>query len=268
MDKTTAALAKTLALALGAVLAWLMVQMSLDRSLGQYLNYALFGNIMLTAGAALAVMVALRAYAMFFRKEEACCGHDHGDEGHDHAHGVSLWRLMVLVAPVTLLAMGWAPNELSADALRKRMSQDQVLAINIQLPGLSPARQEAAKKAKIDDASTKTLFDDAKHADLRERWESLEKPRAVRLTGRFFPAAGNAGRYQLMKPKMTCCAQDATPVVVVVIGKAPAPWRDGDWVRIEGIVTFREDSTDHTFIPVVYAVQQEKLDAAPPAIYD
>ncbi len=268
MDKTTAALAKTLALALGGGIGYLMWQMSRDGSLAQYLNYKLFGNITRLAGAALVVMVALRAYAMAFRPAAACCGHDHGDDGHDHSHGVSLWRMMVLVVPVTLLAMGWAPRSLSAAAMRARKSAYQKLAIDVVLPGLSPERQAAAKNSTLMEAKTSDLFEAAKQADTRAYWESTQRPKAVDLTGQFFPSAGNASRYQLMQPKMTCCAQDATPVMVVVLAIPPKDWREGDWVRVQGIVSFKEDQKSASFIPVVHGSDQKKLDGPPPAIYN
>jgi uncharacterized repeat protein (TIGR03943 family) len=76
----------------------------------------------------------------------------------------------------------------------------------------------------------------------------------VRLTG--FVAAGGKGAFQLARYQIACCAADAIPVVVKVVGTAGnAPSRDS-WVTVTG--SFRGTNGE---LPVLAATSVMEIPA-------
>jgi uncharacterized repeat protein (TIGR03943 family) len=62
----------------------------------------------------------------------------------------------------------------------------------------------------------------------------------VKLTG--FVAGVRSGGFRLARYQIACCAADATPVVMDVVGTSGAPPRDDQWVTVTG--TFQQGGGD------------------------
>ena len=86
-------------------------------------------------------------------------------------------------------------------------------------------------------------------------WRSSARPRAPkvrdhwngqagRLKGKFDRSAVlNDKMFRLVVMKMTCCAPDATPIDIVIESDTQVPYKDlqGQWVKVTGTITFRND---------------------------
>src|SRR5690606_1747883 len=67
---------------------------------------------------------------------------------------------------------------------------------------------------------------------------STEEPKFARVSGQFQPDARFDNRYRLSRIRIVCCAADATPVTVTVMGQVKPEWKYGDWLEIVGPVSF------------------------------
>jgi uncharacterized repeat protein (TIGR03943 family) len=76
----------------------------------------------------------------------------------------------------------------------------------------------------------------------------------VRLTG--FVAGAEAGGFRLARYQIACCAADATPVVVDVVGTSGSPARDDQWVTVTG--TFQRGGGE---LPRLAATSVVEIDA-------
>lgn len=258
MDQTTVLLARSFAVIAGGLFSWSMIDLVVSGRIRFYLADQKFSLLVLAGGVMLGIMVILKIRALALRgaghahghdhhhghsHEHApgeCCDHDHS-HAHEHAHTheiVSLWRYIVLAVPLMIILSGLAPQGLSADIYQKRMSKEQIAAIaavsdDMELPdGRKGEGQEVF-------ATIKELSDAAIDSNRRGYWESVEKPVRARTIGQFVPEAGFSNRYRLMRIKITCCAADATPVGVMVMGTfAHLNPKHGDWLEIVGPVSF------------------------------
>jgi uncharacterized repeat protein (TIGR03943 family) len=77
---------------------------------------------------------------------------------------------------------------------------------------------------------------------------------SVRLTG--FVAGAHNGRFRLARYQIACCAADATPVAVDVVGTAGTRPTNDQWVTVTG--TFEPGGGD---VPRVRATSVEEIDA-------
>lgn len=77
---------------------------------------------------------------------------------------------------------------------------------------------------------------------------------SVQLTG--FVAANDPGGFRLARYQIACCAADATPAVVRVVGTSGAPPRKDQWVTVTG--TFRRSKDD---MPTLAATTVVEIDA-------
>jgi uncharacterized repeat protein (TIGR03943 family) len=138
-------------------------------------------------------------------------GHDH-----EHAHGVGVgWLLLAPIAALLLVA----PPTLGTYGV------DRAANVNVR-PGKSvfePVRQRPG-------GAPMTLLEYVQRA-FDHGGRSLRRA-SVRLTG--FVAGTEPGGFRLARYQIACCAADATPVVVRVVGTAGTPPRDDQWVTVTG----------------------------------
>jgi uncharacterized membrane protein YcgQ (UPF0703/DUF1980 family) len=294
-------LARSFAVVAGGLFSWSMIDLVVSGNIQYYLADQKFSLLVLVGGVLLGIMVLLKIRALTLgighihhdhghhhdhahahdhahhhHEHGPQCAHDHAQHhahGHDHVHehGVSLWRYMVLSVPLMIILMGLAPQGLSADIYRQRMSKEQLEAIaavgNATLPaGRNPNGAEVRE-------TIKQLSEAAQDPGRRAFWESTQKPVVVRTIGQYIPESGYTNRYRLMRIKITCCAADATPVGVLVMGTTdhlPKPPAYGDWLEVVGPVSFVEVPNSRTGLAQYFAVihQQRSIRTQqPPELY-
>jgi uncharacterized membrane protein YcgQ (UPF0703/DUF1980 family) len=272
MDQTTKQVVRAIALTLCGLFAYIMLELIFRDRLKFYLNTDIFGWVVLVAGILLASMVALRAGTWIAARlgvapdvAHDCCNHDHGhdhhhDHGHEqhaHSHEVSLWRLIVVAMPLMMLMAGLVPTALSADAIRNKMSKQQLLAAGMNIASLPAGRK--VEGAKVRRATMKELAQAARDPLQRAMWESVEEPLAARVTGQLMRTK-SSGKYQLTHWDMSCCPGDATPVAILVAGAVEASVREADWLEVTGPVSYQQDpSGGYTAV-----VHQAEVKATPP----
>jgi putative membrane protein len=270
MDATTKQIVRALALVINGLFAYVMLEMVMRDRLKHYLNTDIFGWVVTAAAILLGGMVLLRAAVWAAARAGVikdvahdCCGHDHGHdhshEQHSHTHEVSLWRLIVVSFPLMLLMAGLVPTRLSAQSLANRMSDQQRMAAGMAIESLPAGRN--IKDAKFMTATMVELVQASRDPSLREMWESSEKPRAAIVKGQLMRTS-YPNRYQLHREKMTCCAQDAVPVMILVAGNPDKSWPHNEWLEVSGPVSFQKDPTGG-FTAVLHQVTAEKIE--PPA---
>jgi len=173
------------------------------------------GKWLLVAGVAL-ILLGLVTVINALRNVEPEEAH-----GHDHEHSHSVGVGWLLLAPIAALLLV-APPTLGAYGVNRAGS------IHVK-PGKAFFKPLHQKDAPVQ----------MKLLEYIER--SLEHNGAsfhgvpVKLTG--FVAGSEVGRFRLARYQIACCAADATPVVLEVVGTSGTPPSDDQWVVVTG--TFR-----------------------------
>jgi uncharacterized membrane protein YcgQ (UPF0703/DUF1980 family) len=268
VDQTTLQVGRAMSLTISALFSYVLFHLVWTNRLKYFLNVDLFRNIVITAAGFLGILVCLKAVGMYrdWRKSlggqtpsHDCCSHEH--EGHSHDHGVSLWRLMVLVFPLMLLMAGVVPTKVTAQAMLRRQSKDQQLAIDINVSTLPPERANL-KNATAKAATLPELMAAARNPSSRGYWENTKDPVVATVVGEYLPASQYPDRYQLMQRKRTCCSADDTPVLITVLGVPDSSLRAEDWIEVTGALTFPTDKRGG-YTSVLHQINANKLPAPP-----
>jgi uncharacterized repeat protein (TIGR03943 family) len=173
------------------------------------------GKWLLVAGVAV-ILLGLVTLINGLRNVEPTEAHGHD---HEHAHRVGVgWLLLAPIAALLLVA----PPTLGAYGVQRAGS------ITIR-PGKAFFKPLDRAAAPVD----MTLPEFIERA-LEHNGASFHGV-PVKLTG--FVAGAESGGFRLARYQIACCAADATPVVVDVVGTSGAPPRDDQWVTVTG--TFR-----------------------------
>jgi uncharacterized repeat protein (TIGR03943 family) len=142
---------------------------------------------------------------------EEAHGHDH-----EHAHRVGVgWLLLAPIAALLLVA----PPTLGAYGVNRAG------AIHVK-PGKAFFKPLPQKEAPVQ----MTLLEYIERA-LEHKGASLDRV-PVKLTG--FVAGAEAGGFRLARYQIACCAADATPVSIDVVGTSGTPPSDDQWVVVTG----------------------------------
>ena len=139
-----------------------------------------------------------------------------------------VWKLGVLAGPL-LLCTYLAPPTFSAAALERRA-------------GLSGGRIWAQSEAPSASSPKVELIDLAAAAYYPEHIPEVSN-KQVSYTGQYFP--GSNGEFRLCRVLMSCCAQDATPIYLHVVGNVPV-FSEMQWINVEGETFFRKDDGEWT----------------------
>jgi hypothetical protein len=158
-----------------------------------------------------------------------------------------------------MLMAGFVPQQLSAEAIMNKMSQQQKLAANMTIASLPPGR--VTEGAEIVTTSMLELATAARDPSRRAFWESIEKPIVARVVGQYIPMSA-PNRYQLTMLKMNCCANDAVPMTIVVLGNPETSWSAASWVEVVGPISYQQDPTGG-FTAVLHQATASKLSAPP-----
>jgi uncharacterized repeat protein (TIGR03943 family) len=259
MDRATLLLANALSLGAAGLFSWSMIDLVVQDTLKFYLADQKFQLLVLIGGVLLGLIVLLRLPSLFGDGSHHHHHHDHDDHAHDHehdehTHAPSLWRLIILALPIMIIFMGLPPSQLSAQGLTNKLSAKDLKALaalgSVQMPaGFEP-------KGEVVDADWKVLVQAADDPFQRERWQA----QAVRLAGQAVPDRAFPDRYRLMRVKITCCAADAVPLSLTILGPPQNEWKPGEWVEVTGAVNFVEvqsNTGERAYLPIVYQVQAE-----------
>jgi uncharacterized repeat protein (TIGR03943 family) len=205
----------TISILVGAV----TLRLTLTETYRRYVQPPM-GKWLLIAGIAI-VAVGVITLVNALRNVEPAEAHGHD---HDHAHGVGVgWLLLAPIAALLLVA----PPTLGTYGV------DRAANVNVR-PGKSvfePVRpQPGGAPMPLVEYIERAFDHDGRSFN----------GATVRLTG--FVAGAEAGGFRLARYQIACCAADATPVVMEVLGTSGAPPRDDQWVTVTG--TFQRGGTE------------------------
>lgn len=197
----------TISLLVGAV----VLRLTLTDTYRRYVRPEM-GKWLLVAGIAV-IALGVMTLVQAVRNEQPPDAHDHD---HDHAHGVGVgWLLLapiaalLLVAPPTLGAYG--VNRAAAVKIK------QGKAIFHRLPRAAPPRPMTLLEY------SQRAFD---HGGFSFNGAT------VQLTG--FVAGAEEDGFRLARYQIACCAADAIPIVVRVVGTSGPPPEADQWVTVTG----------------------------------
>lgn len=177
-------------------------------------------------------------------------GHHHGHGDHDeadHDHGWAPWRYVVLLVPIILFLLG-LPDKPPA-IIAKELGDVAVTTLPEQ--ACFGAAYELAEA--MNATSTKTTPVDFKYLETmasRQDLRELYKNKLVEVRGQYSPSRSNGKLFNLVRLKISCCANDATQLNVPMKSRESLvglkdsetgqPIQHGDWVKVTGRVIFDE----------------------------
>ncbi|HWE89461.1 MAG TPA: TIGR03943 family protein [Pseudonocardiaceae bacterium] len=189
---------------------------------GSYLRYVrpsiqpwlIASGVVMVVLAAVAIVRDIRSY---HATEQPAADHD----GHRHGSRSS-WLLVVPVLAIFLIA----PPALGADAVaraggRTIISQAAPAVTQQGAAAFPPLPAEPVVPLSMSEFVTRSVWDAT---------GSLNS-RVVRLTGF---VAHEGGSTYLARLVITCCAADATPVKVTLVGAGADAQRDDQWLAVDG----------------------------------
>jgi uncharacterized repeat protein (TIGR03943 family) len=179
---------------------------------GTYGRYVRVGmGLWLAVAGVVVIALGLVTLVRAFRQAEPAGGHGHGGADGGHRMG---WLLLAPIAALLLVA----PPTLGSFGV-DRGTKVNVRAGGAVLPPLRPGPTPIAM----------TLLEYGQRAFDHDG--ASFNGAAVQLTG--FVAGAEPGGFRLARYQIACCAADAAPVVLRVVGVRSVPPRD-QWVRITG----------------------------------
>jgi len=196
-----------------------VLRLTLTDTYRRYVQPAM-GKWLLVAGIAL-ILLGLVTLINALRNIEPEEAH-----GHDHEHSHSVGVGWLLLAPIAALLLV-APPTLGAYGVRRAGS------VTIK-PGKAVFEPLPRKEAPVQ----MTLLEYIERAFEHNGASFHGVP--VKLTG--FVAGSEAGGFRLARYQIACCAADATPVVLDVVGTSGTAPSDDQWVTVTG--TFQRGGGD------------------------
>ena len=196
-----------------------VLRLTLTDTYRRYVQPAM-GKWLLVAGVAL-ILLGLVTLINALRNVEPAEAHGHDPE---HAHRVGVGWLML--APIAALLLV-APPTLGAYGVNRAGT----IKVSPGKAFFKPLKQGNAPVGM-------TLLEYIERA-LEHNGASFHSV-PVKLTG--FVAGSEAGSFRLARYQIACCAADATPVVIEVLGTSGTPPTDDQWVTVTG--TFERGGGD------------------------
>jgi uncharacterized repeat protein (TIGR03943 family) len=205
----------TISMLVGAV----VLRLTFTDTYRRYVQPAM-GKWLLVAGIAV-ILLGLVTLINALRNVEPEEAHGHD---HEHAHRVGVgWLLLAPIAALLLVA----PPTLGAYGVNR--------AGTIKV---SPGKAFFKPLKQADAPVEMTVLEYIERA-LEHNGASFHSV-PVKLTG--FVAGSQAGSFRLARYQIACCAADATPVVIEVVGTSGTPPGDDQWVTVTG--TFQRGGGD------------------------
>jgi putative membrane protein len=164
------------------------------------------------------------------------------DGAHGHREPRISWLLML---PVFALMLA-APPALGSYAANRAGTGIQEPPGFADLPAGDPVR------LRVLDYATRAVYD---------RGRSLTG-RHVRLTG--FLTTGPGGTPLITRMFLSCCAADAQPVKVAMVGRVPVGMKPDSWIEIVGTYTARQVKDDVNGRPIPFVDVEQATRVSPP----
>jgi hypothetical protein len=306
-------------------LAYAGIQMYLGDRLGlvlvpQFHKFVLIGSV------AVMVLVVVRAVAVWREAGQlqpmddmvcqenhvhsAACNHLPGlpdgtagdgaaidDHGHSHDMSWVFARMLVLVFPVALFALGIPNSGFSAERQKKMLGTESALNLDpkeleglardpgtmvyeattepdgskvrlLQTPTGLKIRETVTpagetKYAIVPGEAVELRFNDLKDAALDPDKRKSYTGQKATLAGRFSRLTDK--EFTLYRLKMTCCGADAVPLKVRIIAPQVPPASQGEWVRVTGIIRFVKAPGQETYTPVLVVSDIKDIERNIPA---
>jgi uncharacterized repeat protein (TIGR03943 family) len=160
--------------------------------------------------------------------------------GHDHEHAHRVGAGWLLLAPIAALLLV-APPTLGAYGVDRAANVD-----------IKPGAGIFEKLKRSDAPVQMSLLEFSQRAFERRGTSFNGVP--VQLTG--FIAGAEPGGFRLARYQIACCAADAAPIVVRVVGTSGAPPQGDQWVTVTG--TFRRGGGK---LPILAATTVAEVEA-------
>jgi hypothetical protein len=201
--------------------------------------------------------------------------HHHDHDAADHDHGWAPWRYVVILVPIILFMLGLPnkpPKIYSSDVSIVAISPEAETYVRLTTLGEDPYSQilligSYANAAHYEDKNAqfvekvdyKTLEGMANNAGLRSSW----KGKTIEVRGQYAPMNGSSQIFQLVRLKISCCANDAVQLnVPMVCSENITTIALSDWVKVQGRVDFRE--SNGAFRTVVIVSKAKNIEKCPP----
>lgn len=227
-----------------AMLSWSAVVLYFYSSgrINKYLA-ADFRPIAFAGGLGLAV---LGLFNLLTAGNRAECGHDHGDDPHDHESGDMhpLTAFLLMTIPVAL-SVAWTKDEYSAAALSRKGLYDAPAAVAspflaAAMPALTRDQIEKSHRTTDDgfyQFSLMELFFSAGDREIQTLLDGMK----VETEGRWMDEkdSSDGSRKRLYRLFITCCAADSRAIPIVLqFNNTPTDFPDNQWVKVSGIMRY------------------------------
>ena len=193
----------------------------------QFLRFVRPGmKLPLLGASVLLVVLGVTTLIRAWRAPRVIEHHDAPDDhaGHSHANGKGPGVGWLLALPLAVLLLV-EPSSLGAYAANRQAVKTTRLSQSVGvLFDPLPAKENGRVALSLTDFSERGLYDSK---------ESL-KGQPVRLVGFVNHDKAAPGGFFLTRFKIACCAADAYPVQVVLLGDA-GQWPDDTWLTIDGV---------------------------------
>ncbi len=215
------------------------------------------------------------------------------DHGHSHDMSWVFARMLILVFPIALFALGIPNSGLSPEALaaEARLTESidaaslkdmaatatvestETLADGatvrtlrtqngLQLREVTPKGGEPVYSM-VAQAGTEMRFNDLTEAAFDEGKRQSYTGKTAIMEGRFQPLGGGK-EFTLFRQKMTCCGTDAVMLKVRIIApQSVSGFNYFDWVRIKGVVEFIKVTGQERYVPVVRLLDVTDIELIP-----
>jgi len=192
-------------------------------------------------------LAVLALFNLLTSGQSANCGHDHGDDGHDHESGDlhPLAALLLMVLPVAL-SVAWTKDEYSISALARKglydtPSGESSRFLASSMPALSLEEIEKTHPKTADGFHQFSLLDLFFATGDREL-QSIVEGLKVETEGRWMDEKvrnPQGTRKRLYRLFVTCCAADSKAIPVILdFGKMPPEFPENGWVKVSGTMRF------------------------------
>jgi hypothetical protein len=215
------------------------------------------------------------------------------DHGHSHDMSWVFARMLVLVFPVALFALGIPNSGFSMEKQKKMLGSEAALNLDPHelermAKDLATVEYEAAttepdgskvrvlktkdglkirevtplsgepKYAVVPEAGVGMSFNELNDAAFdADKRKSYTGQTAI-LEGRFNKLTDK--EFTLFRLKMTCCGADAVPLKVRIIAPQVPSASQGQWVRVKGVIRFLKAPGQERYTPVVIVADIKDID--------
>jgi hypothetical protein len=182
-------------------------------------------------------------------------GHDHEEEAHDH--GWAPWRYAILIIPAVLFFLGLPTGGYNMTRLEedlKDVSLDPgTMSRRAALANLAGGTVLASFKKSGRPVNLK--FSELQVHASREKARDFFDGRTVILQGQFWAVPGKDREFSLFRVKINCCGADAITLKSRILLNPESPalqgFKTGDWVQIEGEISFQQVAGRNEWMPVI-----------------